>query len=163
MTINIFENWKLETDYSIYSFTGSKLCAIPNGRLPVKQKNKIISSLQFSRWQGYSACRHRSAQQKVKLLELILNQIVNNCFILSKNRIIKDLTLIWLAICFCFGFLSSGLHFLEFLDIHLQTNKWLENVRVLQCSPMYYGRNISNVGEFYSPDVITFYLSQNSL
>ena len=65
-----------------------------------------------------------TAQQKVSMLELMLGHIANYCPVISRNTIVKNSTSmgsIWYAIRLHFGFEATGVHFLHFSEIHLES------------------------------------------
>ena len=65
----------------------------------------------------------RTAAQKVTHLELMLGQIANLCPVVSQNTIVKNsasMQSIWQAVRAHFGFQSTGAHFLDFNNIHLE-------------------------------------------
>ncbi|CAB4014757.1 Retrovirus-related Pol poly from transposon opus [Paramuricea clavata] len=64
-------------------------------------------------------------------MELILGQIANYCPVISRNTIVKNstsLSIIWQAIRAHFGFQSTGGHFLDFNNIHLETDERPEDL-----------------------------------
>ena len=66
---------------------------------------------------------HRTAQQKVSILELMLGLIANYCPVISRNTIVKNSTSmgsIWSAICLHFGFEATRVHFLDLSEIQLE-------------------------------------------
>ena len=69
--------------------------------------------------------------QKSNMLDLMLGQIANYCPIISRNTIVKNSTSlqqIWQTIRLHFGFQSSGAHFLDFNDIHLEADEKPEDL-----------------------------------
>lgn len=73
----------------------------------------------------------RTAEQKVTHLELLLGQIANFCPVVSKNTIVKNSTSvnsIWQSIRQHYGFQSSGSHFLDFDNIHLEAGERPEDL-----------------------------------
>jgi hypothetical protein len=59
-------------------------------------------------------------------LELMLGQIANYCPIISRNPIVKNSTSIssiWQSIRLRYGFQSTGGHFLDFNNIHLEAKE----------------------------------------
>ena len=74
---------------------------------------------------------HRTAQQKVSMLELILDLIANYCSVFSRNTIVKNSTSkgsIWSAICLHFGFKATRAHFQDLSEIHLKHGKRPEDL-----------------------------------
>ena len=68
----------------------------------------------------------RTAQQKVKHLELMLGQIANFAPVISRNSIIKastSLRSVWQSLRQHYGFQSNGAHFLDICDIKLEPNE----------------------------------------
>lgn len=75
--------------------------------------------------------RTLTAAQKVAHLELMLGQIANYCPITSRNTIVKNSTSIesiWQAIRTHFGFQSTGAHFLDLDNIHLEPGERPEDL-----------------------------------
>ena len=73
----------------------------------------------------------RTAAQKCSHLELMLGQIANYCPIISRNTIVKNSTSIssiWQSIRLRYGFQSTGGHFLDFNNIHLEANERPEDL-----------------------------------
>jgi hypothetical protein len=72
-----------------------------------------------------------TATQKQAQLQLLLGQIANYCPFILHNTIVKNSTslgTIWQAIRAHFGFQSTGAHFLDFNDIHLEPDKQPEDL-----------------------------------
>ena len=77
------------------------------------------------------AAQHRTAQQKVTQLELMLGQIVNYCPEISRSSVVKDSTSIdstWQSIRMHYVFQSTGAHFIDFIDIKLQPDERPEDL-----------------------------------
>ena len=75
--------------------------------------------------------KHHTAAQKVTHLELMLGQIANYCPVISRNTIVKNstsMTTIWQSIRAHYGFQSTGAHFLDFNDIHLEPGERPEDL-----------------------------------
>ena len=69
--------------------------------------------------------------QRRTALELLLGQIANYCPVISRNTIVNNstsLSTIWQAIRAHFGFQSTGAHFLDFNDIHLEPDERPEDL-----------------------------------
>ena len=67
-----------------------------------------------------------TAAQKNAHLDLLLGQIVNFCPVISRNSIVKHSTSlndIWRKIRQNYGFQSTGAHFLDLANIHLQPDE----------------------------------------
>ena len=65
------------------------------------------------------------------MLDLMLSQIANFCPVISRNTIAKNATRlsgIWQTIRLHYGFQSTGAHFLDFADIHLQADERPEDL-----------------------------------
>ena len=66
------------------------------------------------------------------MLDLMLGQIANFCPVISRNTIAKNATTsvsgIWQTIRLHYGFQSTGAHFLDFGDIHLQADERPEDL-----------------------------------
>ena len=74
--------------------------------------------------------QRRTAAQKATQLEL-LGQIANYCPVISCNSVVRNstsLNTIWQTICAHFGFQSTGAHFLDFNDIHLESDERPEDL-----------------------------------
>ena len=102
----------------------------------------------------------RTAQQKVNMLELMLGQVANYCSVISRNTIIKNSTSmaqIWQSIREHFGFQSTGAHFIDFSDIHLDPNERPEDlyqrlVAFVEDSMLTKEANITHHGECVTED-----------
>ena len=73
----------------------------------------------------------RTAIQQTYRLDLMLGQIANFCPVISRNTIANNLTSlsgIWQTIRLHYGFQSTGAHFLDFADIHLQADERPEDM-----------------------------------
>ena len=73
----------------------------------------------------------RTAPQKVQMLDLMLGQVANYCPVISRNTITKNSTSInsiWETIRAHYGFQSTGAHFLDMADLHLQSNERPEDL-----------------------------------
>jgi len=72
-----------------------------------------------------------TARQKVNFLELMLGQIANYCPVISRTTLVKNSTSIqsvWNTIREHFGFQVTGAHFLDFANLHLETEECPEDV-----------------------------------
>ncbi len=72
------------------------------------------------------AASRRTAAQQTTQLDLMLGQIANFCPIISRNTIVKNSTSVanvWQSIRLHYGFQSTGAHFLDLNDIHLEANE----------------------------------------
>ena len=117
-TINTFDNWKQNLIYTL--------------SLDVNFAEFIAT---YARWQkktaalpdrGLAGNNDATTQQRVYTLELMLGQIANYCPVISRNTIVKNstsLTTIWQTIRLHYGFQSTGSHFIDFVDIHLQPDE----------------------------------------
>ena len=122
-TINTFENWKQNLIYTL--------------SLDVNFAEFIATDAQ---WQKKTAARpdrglagnnDATTQQRVYSLELMLGQIANYCPVISRNTIVKNstsLSTIWQTIRLHYGFQSTGSHFIDFVDIHLQPDERPEDL-----------------------------------
>ena len=75
--------------------------------------------------------QRRTAAQKATQLELLLGQVANYCPVISRNAIVRNstsLNTIWQTIRAHFGFQSTGAHFLDFNDIHLESDERPEDL-----------------------------------
>ena len=122
-TINTFGNWKQNLIYTL--------------SLDVNFAEFIATDAQ---WQKKTAARpdrglagnnDATTQQRVYSLELMLGQIANYCPVISRNTIVKNstsLSTIWQTIRLHYGFQSTGSHFIDFVDIHLQPDERPEDL-----------------------------------
>jgi hypothetical protein len=125
-----FENWKQNLLYTLSldtNFAHFLLDDITWGR-----KSKTAPLRGFtSDADTTPAAERRTAQQKVSHLELMLGQIANYCPVISRNTIVKNSTSvenIWQTIRLHFGFQTTGAHFIDFADIHLEANERPEDL-----------------------------------
>ena len=68
----------------------------------------------------------RTAAQKLRTLEMLLNAIANYASVISRDTIVKNSTSlddIWHSLRTYYGFQTSGAHFLDLQDIHLDTGE----------------------------------------
>ena len=80
---------------------------------------------------GEEVATRLTAQQKVNFLELMLGQIANYCPIIARNTLVKNSTSIqsiWNTIRPHFGFQIIGAYFIDFADIHLESNEIPEDL-----------------------------------
>ena len=126
-TVNTFENWRqnlvytLSLDPNFAQFIAidanwEKRCAAHPNR-GFTDDNDLTSG--------------RTAIQQAYMLDLMLGQIANYCPVISRNTIAKNSTSlagIWQTIRLHYGFQSTGAHFLDFADIHLQADERPEDL-----------------------------------
>ena len=122
-TINTFENWKQNLIYTL--------------SLDVNFAEFIATDAQWEKKtaarpnRGMTGNNDATTQQRVYTLELMLGQIANYCPVISRNTIVKNstsLSTIWQTIRLHYGFQSTGSHFVDFVDIHLQPDERPEDL-----------------------------------
>ena len=75
--------------------------------------------------------QHRTAQQKVNFLELMLGQIANYCPVLSRSSLVKNsssMQSVWNMIRKHYGFQVTGAHFLDFANLNLEAGERPEDL-----------------------------------
>ena len=116
-TVNTFENWKQNLIYTL--------------SLDVNFADFIATDAQWQKKtaatpdRGLVGNNGATTQQRVYMLELMLGQIAI-CPVMSQNTIVKNstnLSLIWQTIRLHYGFQSTGSHFIDFVDSHLQPDE----------------------------------------
>ena len=132
-TLTSFESWKKNLLYTL-SLDANFAPFLGEG-------SSWLKKTRASPLRGYTddgetvpAARRRTAVQKVTMLELMLGQIANYCPIISRNTIVKNSTCIgdiWQTIRLRFGFQTTGGHFLDLDDIHLNPDERPEDL--FQC------------------------------
>ena len=122
-TVNIFENWKQNLIYTL--------------SLEVNFADFIATDAQWQKKtaatpdRGLFGNNGATTQQRVDMLELMLGQIASYCPVISRNTIVKNstnLSVIWQTIRLHYGFQSTGSHFIDVVDIHLQPDERPEDL-----------------------------------
>ena len=73
----------------------------------------------------------KQQSKRMQQLDLMLGQIANYCPVISRNSIIKTSTSLrelWQTIRQHYGFQSSGAHFLDYVNIHLEADERPEDL-----------------------------------
>lgn len=118
-TMNTFENWKQNLLYCLSLDTAFSTFLEDTASWERATKGNATRGL-MNDDATVPADSRRTAQQKVKALNMMLGQIANYCPVISRNTITKSctsLSSIWQAIRLHYGFQSSGGRFLDFADI----------------------------------------------
>ena len=129
-TIVSFESWRQNLVYTLSldaNFAQFLVAGVTWGK---KTKADPLRGLKDDPTSVPDASR-RTAAQKLNHLELMLGQIANFCPIISRNTIVKNSTSIdgiWQTIRLHFGFQSTGGHFLDFAEIHLEPDERPEDL-----------------------------------
>ena len=126
-TVNTFENWRQNLVYT--------LSLDPNFAQFIASDAKWEKRCATHPNRGFTddidLASGRTAIQQTYMLDLMLGQIANFCPVISRNTIAKNATSlsgIWQTIRLHYGFQSTGAHFLDFADIHLQADERPEDL-----------------------------------
>ena len=126
-TVNTFENWRQNLVYT--------LSLDPNFAQFIASDAKWEKRCAAHPNRGFTddidLASGRTAIQQTYMLDLMLGQIANFCPVISRNTIAKNATSlsgIWQTIRLHYGFQSTGAHFLDFADIHLQADERPEDL-----------------------------------
>ena len=126
-TVNTFENWRQNLVYT--------LSLDPNFAQFIASDAKWEKRCAAHPNRGFTddidLASGRTAIQQTYMLDLMLGQIANFCLVISRNTIAKNATSlsgIWQTIRLHYGFQSTGTHFLDFADIHLQADERPEDL-----------------------------------
>ena len=129
-SINTFEAWKQNLQY-VLSLDPNFAGFLVDGFTWLKKTNATpLRGLTNDGTEVDEELR-RTAAQKCAHLELMLGQIANYCPVISRNTIVKNSTSIkgiWQSIRLHFGFQTSGGHFLDLNNIHLETGERPEDL-----------------------------------
>ena len=129
-TINSFENWRQNLLYTL-SLDSNFAPFLAEGFMWGK-KTKADPLRGFTDdGEDVAEANRLTAQQKVNFLELMLGQIANYCPIIARNTLVKNsisIQSIWNTIRQHFGFQITGAHFIDFADIHLESNERPEDL-----------------------------------
>ncbi|ESP04159.1 hypothetical protein LOTGIDRAFT_170991 [Lottia gigantea] len=129
-TVNSFENWRQNLLYSLSLDTNFAPFLVAGRTWGKRSRNSPRRGFTDDGNSIPKASR-RTADQKVTMLELMLGQIANYCPIISRNSIVKNSTsieYIWQLIRLHYGFQSTGAHFIDFNDIHLESDEKAEDL-----------------------------------
>ncbi|MEG7522125.1 MAG: retropepsin-like domain-containing protein, partial [Chromatiales bacterium] len=122
-TVNTFENWRQNLVYT--------LSLDPNFAQFIATDAKWEKRCAAHPNRGFTDENDHTAIQQAYMLDLMLGQIANYCPVISRNTIAKNSTSlsgIWQTIRLHYGFQSTGAHFLDFADIHLQADERPEDL-----------------------------------
>ena len=129
-TLTSFESWKQNLLYTL-SLDANFAPFLGEGSSWLKKTRASPLRGYTDDGESVPAARRRTATQKVNMLELMLGQIANYCPIISRNTIVKNSTCIgdiWQTIRLHFGFQTTGGHFLDLDDIHLNLDERPEDL-----------------------------------
>ena len=115
-TINSFDNWRQNLLYTL---------SLERNFAPFLAEGFANDG------EDVAEAKRLTAQQKVNFLELMLGQIANYCPIIARNTLVKNSTSIqsiWNTIRHYFGFQITRAHFIDFADIHLESNERPEDL-----------------------------------
>ena len=127
-TITSFEGWRQNLHYTL-SLDQNFAPFLVDGFTWGKKTN--AAPLRGLADDAEDAPHRRTAAQKVAHLDLMLGQIANFCPVISRNTVVKNSTSInqiWQAIRLHYGFQTSGAHFLDFNNIHLEPGERPEDL-----------------------------------
>jgi len=129
-TVNSFENWRQNLLYTL-SLDSNFAPFLIDGTTWLKAtKATPLRGLQAD-GDDVAEAKRLTAQQKVKMLDMMLGQIANYCPVVSRNTLTKSSTSInsiWQTIRLHYGFQSTGAHFIDFADICLQPDESPEDL-----------------------------------
>ncbi|XP_078384150.1 LOW QUALITY PROTEIN: uncharacterized protein LOC144666624 [Oculina patagonica] len=129
-TLTSFESWKQNLLYTL-SLDSNFASFLAEGSSWLKKTRASPLRGFTNDGEPVPAAQRRTAIQKVNMLELMLGQIANYCPIISRNTIVKNSTCIgdiWQTIRLHFGFQTTGGHFLDLDDIHLNPDERPEDL-----------------------------------
>ena len=129
-TINSFENWRQNLVYTLSLDQNFAPFLIDGTSWLKKTKHAPLRGFENDA-NTIPEDRRRTAQQKVSHLELMLGQIANYCPVISRNTIVKNSTScdnIWQTIRLHYGFQTTGAHFIDYSDIHLEGDERPEDL-----------------------------------
>ena len=129
-TLNSFENWKHDLIYTLSLDPNFAPFLVEGVKWEKKTKANPVRGF-GNDGEPIPEAQRLTAQQKVSYLELLLGQIANFCPIISRNTIVKNSTSlesIWQSIRLHFGFQTTGAHFIDFDNIHLEPDERPEDL-----------------------------------
>ena len=129
-TLNSFENWKHNLIYTLSLDPNFAPFLVEGVKWEKKTKANPLRGF-GNDGEPIPEAQRPTAQQKVSYLELLLGQIANFCPIISRNTIVKNSTSldsIWQSIRLHFGFQTTGAHFIDFDNIHLEPDERPEDL-----------------------------------
>ena len=128
-TINRFENWRHNLLYTL-SLDKKFAPFLAEGFMWGK-KTKANPLRGFTDDGDVAEANRLTVAQKVNFLELMVRQIANYLPIIARSNLVKNSTSIqsiWNTIRQHFGFQITGAHFIDFADIHLESNERPEDL-----------------------------------
>ncbi len=126
--INSFDRWRQNLLYTLT--LDEKFTDFLNEGEEWGKKTKSNPTRGFTD-DGSIVPKKKTAKQKVIILEMMLGQIANFCPVIARNTIIHHCTSlnnIWQTIRLHYGFQSSGAHFLDLADIHMEADERPEDL-----------------------------------
>ena len=129
-TLNLFENWKHNLIYTLSLDPNFAPFLVEGVKWEKKTKANPLRGF-GNDGEPIPEAQRLTAQQKVSYLELPLGQIANFIPIISCNTIVKNSTSlesIWQSIRLHFGFQTTGTHFIDFDNIHLEPDERPEDL-----------------------------------
>jgi hypothetical protein len=124
-TLNSFESWRQNLMYTLSLDKNSAPFLREGAKWLKNSKTSPLQGL-LNNEQAVPEAQRLTAQQKANYLDLMLGQIANYCPVVSRNMIVKNSTSIesiWQVIRLHFCFQTTGAHFIDFHDIHLETDE----------------------------------------
>ena len=129
-TINSFENWRQNLEYTLSLDTNFGEFLEPGYTWSKKTKDSPLHGFKDDGEDVPHASR-RTAVQKSAQLDLMLGQIANFCPVISRNAITRlstSLAQIWQTIRLHYGFQTTGAHFLDLCSISLGVDERPEDL-----------------------------------
>ena len=121
-TITSFEAWRQNLQYTLSLDPNFAGFLVDDVTWLKKTNAQPLRGFQND-GEDVAEANRRTAAQKCTHLELMLGQIANYCPVISRSTIVKNSTSIksiWQSIRSHYGFQSTGGHFLDFNNIHLE-------------------------------------------
>ena len=118
-TINTFENWKQNLEYTL-SLDPNFTPFLEPGTTWLKRTNAVPLRGFQDDGEEVPQLHRKTAAVKVRHLEMMLGQIANYAPIIARQTIVKDSTSldsIWQALRLHYGVQLTGAHFLDFDSI----------------------------------------------
>ena len=129
-TITSYEAWRQNLQYTLSLDNNFAVFLLEDTTWLRKTSTSPLRGLEND-GEDVPEARRRTAAQKLTHLELMLGQVANFCPVISRNTIVKNSTsmrAIWQAIRAHYGFQSTGAHFLDFNNIHLEADERPEDL-----------------------------------
>ena len=128
--ITSFESWRQNLQY-ILSLDPNFATFYVDGFEWLKNPNQTPLRCLVDDNDDVPRAQRHTAAQTVAHLDLMLGQISNYCPVISHNTIVQNsvtLTSIWQSIRLHYGFQTTGAHFLDFNNIHLEAGEHYEDL-----------------------------------